>query len=130
MSNLLNREITQTLVKDKESFGKLKSYWKESIKVNEGSNYVIDMAALGILYAVLRGKDWTEGFTEITNTIKLENGQTPWQARERALNRLRAYIDSYLLHFGDLLTENAKDIILDLLPTRDVGIAYNIKETV
>ena len=105
----LNKNQTTQFFTRPEGYDELINEWKTLKNPN---------AHCHMLYAILRGKDWRKGFTPITNTVKLTNGQQPDQAKDKAWNDLR-YRD---LPFGkDLLVPNVKDLIRNLV---DINSGY------
>ena len=130
MSNTLSREITSTLVKDEASFKKLKSIWNDAVQQHKESRLGYDLPTLGIIYSLLRGKDWRQGFSEITNENKLQNGRTPFDTRDEAIRKLQSpsMLARYIQPFSKVLTADAKEKIAELLPKySDTEYAYRVK---
>lgn len=82
------------------------------------------------LYAILRGKDWVRGFTPITNSVKLANGQ----AADRAVQAVRHHIhsrwsvESLLAPFNGLLSPDA--LVLVRAYVRPKGtVSYDVLPT-
>lgn len=67
--NTLPLEIKHSLFETKEQYLAMRKEWA---KWNEHT------AAQHLLYAILRGSNWTKAFTRITNSKKIENGHVPW----------------------------------------------------
>ncbi len=64
----LPRKITRNFYKDQaDGFNKLESLWKELLNSPEISLPV----EYHLLYQILRGKDFTKGFAEVTNEAKI-----------------------------------------------------------
>ena len=73
----LNKSITNTFFNDPENgYSNLIRTWKQYTN-NPDCNL---QSQHYLLYSILRGKDYSKGFSPITNAIKLENGQSPLQA--------------------------------------------------
>ena len=68
----LNRSITQNFFADENGYSALQVRWADYV-TKKGLDTPLN-ASHHLLYAVLRGKDWTKGFTKITNKVKLDNG--------------------------------------------------------
>lgn len=68
----LSKQITSSFY-SLSSYEELKTDWAEHCQTSQVTTSEL------MLYQILRGKDWTKMFTPITNKVKLENGQRPWQ---------------------------------------------------
>jgi len=79
----LSREITRQFFLNEDDYSKLRDSWKILLENKEVT------LAHSILYAVLRGRDWTKCFTPVSNLIKLVNGITANGSLNNALSQLR-----------------------------------------
>lgn len=68
----LNKTVTKEFFVSDDSFLKVEELWKDMVK---DKGYVPSYAML--FYQLIRGKDFTKSFTNVTNPIKLNNGVTP-----------------------------------------------------
>jgi len=70
-----------------------------------------------MIYAMLRGKDWTKGFTPVTNPNKLANGRKPNDTKKKLVfllvyGRLGNHLDPY----RHLVSESAfRDITMSFV---------------
>lgn len=66
----LGKQITKQFFNTETGYADLVKFWSQ--KIQEGYKpSTVEFTA----YAILRGKDYTKGFTPITNQVKLDNGQ-------------------------------------------------------
>lgn len=92
----LPRKITRNFYKDSTGFDKLESLWIELLKSPE-----IELPVeYHLLYQILRGKDFTKGFAEVTNEAKIiHQGHSKDHAILMAIHRLEFLVK---FNIGDL----------------------------
>ena len=109
----LSKEITKDFYKNEDGYQELKTAWSAATQ-----NKDIELTATDyLLYAILRGKDWTKALPIKTNSVKVENGGVYDGKRYVALLNLSAGLlrsENDLL-FYPFLTDNALDLIKKLI---------------
>ena len=117
MKNTLGKSITQTFYSNPDGYNLITNLWKQ--KISEGyqpASYEL------IAYAILRGKNYTKGFTPITNHVKLENGMYPHGGFRMAMSKFnRVGVPEY---FKVYLVENINSLIVCLIPQESSGKWY------
>lgn len=118
MARILPRKLRMALFQGKEHYEQFRQRWRWLTNSH-------DAPKLGpehyLIAAAFRGRDWREGFTPMTNKVKVGNGQWgAWGAR-RALGVLaapatRASKQNLLASFDGLLTPEMLDQLMKLLP--------------
>jgi hypothetical protein len=86
--------------------------WRAYVATREAS------APAFLLQALIRGRDPKRGFTPVTNTAKLANGQWAWQGHEAALFSLRYNPSHFLRTIWPSLDAARFDAILSELTAK------------
>lgn len=113
----LSKNITKLFFKEEyqDNYYQLtKELWKELLDSGQRLEF-----SHHLLYAILRGKDWRKCYTPVTNSIKIENGQTPGSSLRRAIYDLtegRApYNTNPYLIFEKYITSDCRVLVRELL---------------
>lgn len=116
----LGRSITANFFARESGFSDIASAWRAHLA--DGNAVGCEHIAL---YAILRGKDWTKGFTPVTNPRKLSGGLSADGTKLWALGRItrttfdpirQAASDNHLLEpFGDALSPDALRLVRALV---------------
>ena len=112
--NTLNKTITQTFFGSENGYDNLVAHWSAMTQGKITRRRL--SAAHYLLYAVLRGRNWHNGFTNPTNTNKVHNGYRPHSIRALQEVRNKCYNKWLLEPFAGLVTEEALDRVRELLP--------------
>ena len=126
--NTLPREITRRFFAEEDGFQRLQAHWRAL--VNSPARHELT-AAHFLLYQALRGKDWRRAFGPVSNARKLANGYV-W-GRDVALRVLPSSWrrDRLLAPFAGLVTSEAVDQLVALLPSgraEEAAGAYRTEE--
>jgi hypothetical protein len=114
--NTLSRKVTATFFTNADGYSALVAHWSALMQDTDARKRVT--AAHHLLYQALRGKNWQQGFTDVTNTVKLANGMTPGHPARAVLPLLRSpFHEPFLLApFAGLVTPEALARVRLLLP--------------
>lgn len=110
--------MTQTLITSKDEHFAFESAWREFIALKKA-----DSAAF-VLQALLRGRDPRKGFTPISNTHKLANGQRPMEGYWHAVSLLSDRLGYYVQKVWPQLMEE------EVGPTRYEPIVKELAERI
>lgn len=89
--NTLNKNITENFYKDKtDGYRSVTNIWKDI--VNSPTRELLT-AEDHLLYAIVRGKDYTKGFTSVTNKNKLANGRREHDTLNRTISSLKLFVE-------------------------------------
>jgi len=137
MSKTLNRSETEVFFKDEDGYQQLVKNWSEITNSEKRSEL---RSIHHFLYAILRGKDWTKGFTLISNEVKLENGAAWSNGHYKAMQEFRSksslkpsdmfyHVNKLPLDiFGDIFSEDVIFRLLEVLPERGTVNHYLLPE--
>ena len=114
--NTLGKTITQSFYTTESGFHDIETAWKAAIATGFKPT-THDLLS----YAILRGKDWTKGFSAITNSTKLANGRQAFDTGHSSLNYLLRRGPSTF--FTDFLVKDICEILNNLLPPIRVWIS-------
>lgn len=81
----LSKNITSRFFVEEDGYNKLQARWAQAVQSDE--RHTLE-GTHHLAYAILRGKDWTKCFTEVTNERKLRGGMSPTLGRDQAMDRL------------------------------------------
>lgn len=117
--NTLNKDTTKTFFKTETGFTDLEKHW--SFLVNSDNKHSLK-SAHHLLYAVLRGKDWRKGFILPTNEIKVNNGGMCCKGYYSTYYTVMSKYsrEDLLAPFKDLISDEAIDLVIKLLPKPDL----------
>lgn len=117
----LNKSITRSFFKDDLGFKNLEAHWKLSILTQ---HHEPSFAQL-LVYAIVRGKDYTKGIFPIANEKKLANGMRPYECLSGIWYALtKNCVASYpkfkkeLEFFKPFLSDDAFELISKVLPEK------------
>lgn len=108
----LGKQLTRNFFNSEEGFTQLEKNWSEAINSKDKTLN----CEHHLLYQVLRGKNWTKGFAEITNENKINCSE---MSRDRTIKRVfnsLYYSTAAYEHpvFKDLITPSTRTLVKDL----------------